>query len=329
MKTVSKWLILTYILAAIVVVECGIVIYDWLRPVKTDFVLATAEVDVPAREVKIPPQLFEEHSAQKIADELDEFIAARKQNKSLIDILVDEYLPERKVQTSEKAITNDGKKYIAVVIDDMGVSPQLTKEIINLKKPLTASFLPYKPANMKQVEQAKEAGFEVMLHVPMMPHHRASLAPVTLATEMNKEEVQKHMRDFLAYYDGAEMRGANNHMGSEFTENAQSMAYVMEVLKENNMFFLDSKTTGKSAGKQMAEQYEVPYIARDVFLDNQKSYEYIMEQLRQAEKIATKYGHVVVIGHPHNQTVQALNDWLKDVESRGFILVHISDLLNP
>lgn len=328
MKTISKWLILTYILAAIAVVECGIIIYDWLRPVKTNFVLATAEIDVPAREVKIPPQLFEMHSAQKIATELDEFLAEYKQKNNLIKIITAQYLPEEEMQTTEKAVASNGQKYIAVVIDDMGVSPQLTKQIIDLKKPLTASFLPYAPANMKQVELAKKSGFEVMLHIPMMPHQRMALAPVTLAPEMNKEELQKHMRDFLAYYEGAEMHGTNNHMGSEFTENSQSMAYVMEILKENGMFFLDSKTTGKSAGKQTAQQLGVPYIARDVFLDNENDYDYIMAQLHQAEKIATKYGYAVAIGHPHSQTVRALGDWLKDVENRGFVLVHISDLLN-
>lgn len=329
MKTVNKLLILTYILAAIVVVECGIVIYDWLRPAKTDFVLATAEIDVPAREVKIPPQLFEMHSAQKIAAELDAFLAEYKQRNNLIKTIAAQYLPEEGEQAEKKAVANDGKKYIAIVIDDMGVSPQLTKEIIALKKPLTVSFLPYAPANMRQVEQAKEAGMEVMLHVPMMPHQREALAPITLAPEMDKEEVQKNMRDFIAYFAGENMHGINNHMGSEFTENAQSLAYVMEILKENNMFFLDSKTTGKSAVKQVAEKYGVPYVGRDVFLDNENNYEYIMKQLQQAEKIADKHGQAVAIGHPHSETVRALSDWLKDVESRGFVLVYVSDLLNP
>ena len=328
MKPLNKWLILTYFLALIAIVECAIVVYDIFFPQRGEFALATAEIDVPERIVKIQPLLFEEHSAQKIAADLDEFMAGYKKRTMVLQQLTSGKNENIALNPEPKAdVSALDEKYIAVVIDDMGISPKYTKEIIDLKKPFTASFLPYAPANMAQVNQAKEAGFEVMLHVPMMPHKRAYLAPITLSPEMDKATVQKHLENFLAYFSGSDMRGVNNHMGSEFTENAQSLAYVMEILKQKNMFFLDTKTTGKSAVKQIAEKYGVPYIGRDVFLDNENDYNYVMGQLRQTEKIAAKHGYAVAIGHPHEQTARALSDWLKDVENRGFKLVHISDLL--
>ena len=336
MKAISKGLIFTYILLAIAFIEGLVVVYDLLRPETENFQLATAEIAVPERHIVVPPMLFEQHSAQKIAQELDESVAEYMKQTAFLKKIVDESIKNR---SAEEGIGEDderqeadkplpaGKKYIAVVIDDLGVSPQNTKDILSLKKPLTASFLPYAPANKKQVQEAKDAGFEVMLHVPMMPHHRASLAPITLAPEMDKATVQKNLRDFMAYFDGMGMIGANNHMGSEFTESSKSLGYVMEVLKENGWYFLDSKTTGKSAGRKAAAEYGVPYIGRDVFLDNENDYDYIMGQLQQAEKIAAKHGAAVAIGHPHAQTYRALKDWLETVEDRGFVLVHLSDLV--
>jgi polysaccharide deacetylase 2 family uncharacterized protein YibQ len=79
--------------------------------------------------------------------------------------------------------------------------------------------------------------------------------------------------------------------------------------------------------KRVAADYGVPYIARDVFLDNENDYNYIMGQLKQAEKIALKYGQAVAIGHPHSQTIRALQDWLPTVEQKGITLVHVSDLV--
>ena len=346
----SKGLIFTYILLAIALVEGLIVVYDLLKPAAEKTPLATAELSVPARQLVVPPMLFEQHFAERVAQELDEMISAYANKAAFLEQTIGEAAPKNgddvtndeafdaqatpmektaeplAEQKANRILSND-KKYIAIVIDDLGVSPQYTKDILSLNKPLTAAFLPYAPANKKQVQQAKDAGFEVMLHVPMMPHHRAALAPVTLAPEMDKATIQKHLRAFMKYYDGTGMMGINNHMGSEFTENAQSLGYVMEILKENGWFFLDSKTTGKSAGKQVATQYGVPYIARDVFLDNEEDYNYIMGQLQETENVAQKYGRAVAIGHPHRQTYAALRDWLATVEERGFVLVHLSDLL--
>lgn len=329
MKSLNKWLFLTYFLVAIAFVLGLFVVYNLLRPTQNELPLATAEIDVSAREIKIPPLLFEEHSAQKIATELDDFVADyQKRTEIFRQLLINQNLPEKYATNQDKKNVSTDEKLIAVVIDDMGVSPRYTEEIISLKKPLTASFLPYAPASKKQVQQAKDAGFEVMLHVPMMPHKRAALAPITLAPEMDKATIQKHLNNFIKYYEGMGITGINNHMGSEFTENAQSLGYVMEILQKNNMFFLDSRTSSKSVVKNVAEKYDVPYIKRDVFLDNENNYEYIMGQLQQAEKTAAKNGYAVAIGHPHEQTFRALRDWVKDVEKRGFTLVHISDLLS-
>ena len=220
-----------------------------------------------------------------------------------------------------------GKAYLAVVIDDMGVNVASSNAVINLKKPITASFLTYGAANKDFAKKAQNAGMEVMLHVPMMPHVRASLAPVTLSPQMNKAEVQKLFKEMLNRYSGIGLNGVNNHMGSAFTENAQSMGYIMEILQEKKLYFLDSKTTGKSVCRRVAADYGVPYIARDVFLDNKNDYNYIMGQLRLAEKIALKYGQAVAIGHPHSQTIRALQDWLPTVEKKGIQLVHVSDLV--
>ncbi len=234
---------------------------------------------------------------------------------------------EEKAQTSDATQNNDKKAFLAIVIDDMGVDVRSTDAIIALKKPITASFLTYGSANKDFALKAQQAGMEVMLHVPMMPHVPASLAPNTLSPQMNKEKVQTLFNEMLARYDGVNLHGVNNHMGSAFTENAQSMGYVMEILRDKRLYFLDSKTTGKSVCKRVAADYEVPYIARDVFLDNENDYDYIIGQLRQAEKIALKYGQAVAIGHPHSQTIRALQDWLLTVEQKGITLVHVSDLV--
>lgn len=227
-----------------------------------------------------------------------------------------------------EVITEDNKRSkIAIVIDDVGLSDSFIKEVAKIKAPLTISFLPYGNSNKNQVITLKDAGFEVMVHIPMMPHVPAALAPVTLSPEMDKAETQAELNKMLQRFDGTGMTGVNNHMGSLLTERTKNMGYVMEVLKQHGLFFLDSKTTGKSVAQKSAKEYGVTYISRDIFLDNKKDYNYILGQFHQAEKIAQKNGFAVAIGHPYSQTLTVLKDWLKDADTRGFEVVHISDLL--
>ncbi|MBR1601627.1 MAG: divergent polysaccharide deacetylase family protein [Alphaproteobacteria bacterium] len=231
------------------------------------------------------------------------------------------------VQSVEKNKQSAGRVKIAIVIDDVGLSIPFTKQISQVKAPLTVSFLPYGASNKEQVMMLKNAGFEVMVHIPMMPHIPAALAPITLSPEMDKAETQTELNKMLDRFEGTGMSGVNNHMGSLLTERVKNMEYVMEVLKKRGLFFLDSKTTGKSMARKAADEYGVTYISRDVFLDNKNEYNYIMGQFKQAEKVALKNGYAVAIGHPYSQTLKVLQDWLPNANDRGFEIVHISELL--
>ena len=367
MKKLRRIWIVALILAVIVGIEGLIVFYDIVRPNPENFKLATMELDVPAREVKVEPFVFEDNSIKNMLADLDNLKsqmtdsllktiirqseenaeAAQKEPQpqnaedKAVENTATEPADRSAVQAEKKTekVSADqqpkqlsqaaagGPVMVAVVIDDMGVSVPHTRDILSLEKPITASFLTYGAANRKQVKEAKEKGFEVMLHVPMMPHAKADLAPVTLSPDMQEDEIKNDFMQMLDRYKGLGMKGINNHMGSLFTEDEKSLGYVMQILKDRNLFFLDSKTTAKSVGAKVAAEYGVPYIARDVFLDNENDYNYIMKQLRQTEKIAHMRGYAVAIGHPRTQTYLALRDWMKELPERRIRLVRLGDLV--
>ena len=357
MKKIKRVWVISLVLSAIVLLEGIIVVYDILRANPENYTLAETETNIPARVVEIKPFAFENGQTAKMLADLDYAESLMKENSLLNQIIVqsaaldnaDAQDAQKQKDLEKPAVQNVEKKteqsvknkqpqklskaiiggpvMIVVVIDDMGVSVPHTRDILSLEKPITASFLTYGAANSKQVKEAKEKGFEVMLHVPMMPHVKADLAPVTLSPNMSEDEIKNDFVQMLDRYKGLGMKGVNNHMGSLFTEDEKSLGYVMQVLKERNLFFLDSKTTAKSVGEKVAAEYGVPYIARDVFLDNENDYNYIMKQLRQTEKIAHMRGYAVAIGHPRTQTYLALRDWMKDLPERKIRLVRLGDLV--
>ena len=68
----------------------------------------------------------------------------------------------------------------------------------------------------------------------------------------------------------------------------------------------------------------MPWIGRDIFLDNQETVAAVRAQLAKTEQVAKKQGYAVAIGHPHDATIDALASWLPEVQKRGFVLVPVS-----
>ena len=63
---------------------------------------------------------------------------------------------------------------------------------------------------------------------------------------MSKHEYQQTL--LSAMEDIPFAVGINNHMGSLLTRMEEPMGWTMELLRQHNMFFLDSKTTQKEQG---------------------------------------------------------------------------------
>jgi len=61
-----------------------------------------------------------------------------------------------------------------------------------------------------------------------------------------------------------------------------------------------------------------------VFLDHKDDLAAIKRQLRRTEQIAKRTGVAIAIGHPRDNTIEALREWLPDLNERGFQLVPIS-----
>ena len=106
------------------------------------------------------------------------------------------------------------------------------------------------------------------------------------------------------------------------------MGVVLNVLKENRMFFIDSMTTPKSAGLAMSRELGLRSAARNApFLDNSQDVSAIKVQLASLMKMAVKKGSAVGICHPHRGTIQALAEQLPVMKKQGIRFVYASALV--
>lgn len=234
-----------------------------------------------------------------------------------------EKLPPWLDNAAAVADVEDGTPMIALVIDDLGVNKKMTAEVIRLPAPLTASFLYYADDLPRQTAAAAAAGHELLVHTPMQPvNSRFDAGPNALRIGMSDAEITENLNLMLESFSG--YVGINNHMGSLFSADEHAMRTVMRTVAERGLLFLDSLTSNKSVGGEVARETGVPYAVRNVFLDNTRNENEILKQLDLLERHARRHRFAVGIGHPHKSTVGALKKWIPAAKKRGVAFVPVS-----
>lgn len=233
------------------------------------------------------------------------------------------------VSSQEQVNQVTSEKQVAIVIDDFGGTSSGTSEILALPYPITVAVMPYREHTKEDVEAARKVGFEVILHLPMEPQNGkiSWLGPNPITTALSSNEVRERVLNALKEVPGA--LGINNHMGSKATEDERVVREVVKVVKENELFLLDSRTTMETVMAQVAQEYKVPYLKRDVFLDNVNSLEAIRKQFDEVIKVVEEQGYAVAIGHvgpTGDNMAKALVEKLPELEAKGIKIVPLSQL---
>ena len=215
---------------------------------------------------------------------------------------------------------------VAFVIDDMGHALAPAKRLAALNMPLTFSILPHSSQAKAVSLLAHDKGLEVMLHLPMEPKGYPGRNPGqgVLLCDMSQKQLLEVLRKDLARVPLAV--GVNNHMGSSFSPHPELLEPVLLEIKRRGLFYLDSFTSADSQGLATAQRLGMSTGRRDVFLDHQTSREAIDRQLECVVHLAREKGYAVAIGHPHLDTIKALEDWAPRLR-RQVTLVPVSKIL--
>ena len=215
---------------------------------------------------------------------------------------------------------------LAILLDDLGNDRETAEAIFALHYPLTISVLPYHAHSTEIAEEAQRRGLEVMLHLPMRAVANETPEAHQLEAGMSGEEVARALNGMLESVPTAS--GVNNHEGSLATTDAKLMRELMPLLKQRDLFFVDSRTTAATVAFEEAEHAGVRSGFRNVpFLDDVQDVAAIRRQLELAMRGAKEKGAAIAIGHPHAGTLQALKEVLPRAETEGVHLVFVSELV--
>ena len=256
---------------------------------------------------------------EKVLKKIEEIKGEKTEDEKIKEPLIKKdpvKIDEKKIITKKDTFIYDkkNKPKLVILIDDVSTKAQKEK-ILNIGYPVNMAFLPPTNAHKDSAKIAQDLPFH-MIHFPMQASSAFKGEEVdTLRITDSYEEIEKRVKQLRLWYPNAIY--TNNHTGSVFTENDAAVDKLFRALKKYNFIFVDSRTSAKSVIKKYSQKYEMPYIVRNTFIDNDRNYGAIQSQLKKAIDLAKKQGYAIAIGHPHNITLQVLKEskhLLKDVE---------------
>jgi polysaccharide deacetylase 2 family uncharacterized protein YibQ len=234
---------------------------------------------------------------------------------------------EGKKEEKKEEIPHPPPPRLALIIDDGGYNITKFKGMLGMGKAMTFAILPNTPHAREVALLAHRDGSEVMLHLPMEPQEEEfyPLEKDTILTAMSHREIQKILLKDLRQIPY--VRGVNNHMGSKATEDPKVMRALMETLKKEKLYFIDSHTSSHSLGPEMAQRVGVAFALNGKFIDREDDIDAIKEAIRLAMAKAKKEGKAVAIGHPHPLTARAIRAMIPEIEREGIRLVFASEVV--
>lgn len=231
----------------------------------------------------------------------------------------------KKVQEKPESRKYSGK--LAVIVDDCGYDMSSVRILLNTGLPLNFAVLPYKPYSSDVLEMIKSDGRVAMLHLPMEPMDRSAMSEgsSTICTDMSKDKILELTRKAINSLPG--VSGVNNHQGSKATADSATMTTVLQELRNQDLFFVDSRTSSKSVARDKAVAMGVPTARNDIFLDNSSDVQAIRKQIYKAMDIAEKNGSAIAICHARPNTAKAWSMYAEEIKNTGIELVPITDVL--
>ena len=283
---------------------------------------------------KAVPDKLKESETQTAKDQPKEIEKPNKETKAKkpeSPIITDKPKPqeqEKKPDVSAYPIQDlpelPSKGKLIFVFDDAGHNLEQLQYFLDLPFPCTIAVLPKLPNSRETARRIRAAGKELILHQPMQAVN-PNIDPGKGAVKpgMDREEIKKIVASNVE--EIGPIAGMNNHEGSLITSDEEAMEAVLELCREKNIYFLDSRTSSKSVVPQVAKKLNMSIWERAVFLDNKRDKAYMKKQIIDGLEIASQRGEAIMIGHVFTVDLAILlKEMYSDLTQEGYTFSTIS-----
>ncbi len=217
---------------------------------------------------------------------------------------------------------------IAVVVLNLGLSVSATEAAIALPGAVTLAFSPYSPRLDDWITQARAAGHEVLVGLPMEPHDfpRSDAGLLSLMTTVDANQNMLNLHRVMS--EGSGYIGVVNYQGSGFTASRAALQPVMEEIAERGLVYLDTLENATSVAPEIAESVKTPYATADLMISPDQSRAAILSQLTQLELLAKTRTSAIVAVDAYPMILQRIDGWARELGSKGMVLTPLSGIIS-
>ena len=277
-----------------------------------EFIL-NIENDAVQNEIQFPEQNAAQLNAQKPVNNRDPVPVSSSTAVSAI-------IPKQ----PEKPVQNLGT--LVFVIDDAGNNLRELEPFLNIPGPLTIAVLPGLPHSAEAARRIRAACKEVILHQPMEAIGGQNPGPGAIYSNMSEAEIKEILARNIA--EIGPVNGINNHQGSKITMEKQTMQVILSFCKENNLYFLDSRTTSDSVASEVARQIGIKFTERNVFIDNEQNKDAMLRYIGNGLTRSQRNGSAVMIGHTWSpELAPLLKEHFPLLTEQGYTIKTASDIV--
>ena len=222
-----------------------------------------------------------------------------------------------------------GVPRIALVIEQFGHHElAASQQLLEMRESFSMAILPYTTGAKDLARQCREAGGEVLVHLPMegRDYPRVDPGPGAILVDQEPRVIRRRVDEAFDQLDGA--RGAMSFLGALAVEDKDVMGAIMAALAARGVYFIDSAPTAYSMARQTARAASVAELAIGNPLDGEEmSADKIRAALEQLAALARKNGAAAARLRPYPATVQALKAIVPVWHREGIELVPLSEVV--
>ena len=223
----------------------------------------------------------------------------------------------------------DRKPRIALIVTNLGLSATYTKAALKLlPEDITLSFSHVAPRLKSWIREARQKGHEVLMDIPMEPLGFPKNDPgrATLLTSSNEVENLNRLEHVMKKAGG--YVGLLGTFGTKFMLHSETFLPVLKTIKQRGLIYVDSRSTSRSLGPELASSIQLPRAFNNIFIDKEPSNQKIKSKLDELEKIALKKRFAVGIAQPFPLTIEILSQWAEKLKAKQISLAPITAVVD-
>ncbi|MEL7030067.1 MAG: divergent polysaccharide deacetylase family protein [Pseudomonadota bacterium] len=222
----------------------------------------------------------------------------------------------------------DGRPRVGLILSGLGLSQTTTQAAIReLPAEITLSFVPYARNLETWTREAKAAGHEVMLELPMEPfdYPANDPGPYTLLTSNSRAENERRMEWLMSRFTG--YFGVINYLGGKFTASNTSLKPVLQALEARGIAYIDDGFSQRTVLKTVQNNVDGEWTVVDRVIDARLAAAQIDSRLLELEALAIQNGSALGKGSAYPVTIDHIKSWVAEVDDRGYALSPASAVL--